>query len=378
MPSPADPPARPAGRPAPAAAPESTRTPSTAEPGQPATSAHPAASTYPDESAPATSAQRDELAPSAASAHRTAPETLLRIRGLSVGFGGPPIIEDIDLDVGAGQFVSLIGPSGSGKTSILRVVTAPLEPLQGTVDLGVGLPDVGFLFQDDALLPWRTARQNVALGLRIRNVPPADADAWADHWLATLGLAGYGDRFPAQLSGGQRKRVAIAQVLALRPRLLLMDEPFAALDAIVRTRITQELLDWVERDRLTVLLVTHDLEEAICASDAVAVLGHGPRAAMRARHAVDIPRPRDVLDAKRHPAFGPLLRTLWNDLTAEAPPSPATGGETPGKLSSPAGDPAEGSSSPNAAEEARVGGSLAPGDSMEGSPSSTATDEAGR
>lgn len=352
MPSPADPAARPAGPPAPAAAPASTPTPSTAEPGPPATSAHPAASTHPDESAPAASVHRDESAPSAASAHPAAPETLLRIRGLSVGFGGPPVIENIDLDVGAGQFVSLIGPSGSGKTSILRVVTGLLEPLQGTVDLGVTLPDVGFLFQDDALLPWRTARQNVALGLRIRDVPPADADARADHWLATLGLAGYGDRFPAQLSGGQRKRVAIAQVLALRPRLLLMDEPFAALDAIVRTRITQELLDWVERDRLTVLLVTHDLEEAICASDAVAVLGHGPRAAMRARHAVDIPRPRDVLDAKRHPAFGPLLRTLWNDLTAEAPPSPAAGGETPGKRSSLAGDSVEGPSSSTAADEA--------------------------
>ena len=161
-------------------------------------------------------------------------------------------------------------------------------------------------------------------------------------------------------------------MLALRPRLLLMDEPFAALDAIVRTRITQELLDWVERDRLTVLLVTHDLEEAICASDAVAVLGHGPRAAMRARHAVDIPRPRDVLDAKRHPAFGPLLRTLWNDLTAGAPPSPATGGETPGRTSSPAGDSLDGSPSPTVAGEAPAGRSGVPGDSVEGSSSPTA------
>ena len=262
--------------------------------------------------------------PPAAPAHVAVPETLLRVRGLSVGFDGPPIIEGIDLDVEAGQFASLIGPSGSGKTSILRVATGLLEPLRGTVELGVSLQDVGFLFQDDALLPWRTARQNVALGLRIRDLPPAEADARADHWLSKLGLAGYGDRFPAQLSGGQRKRVAIAQVLALRPRLLLMDEPFAALDAIVRTRITQELLDWVEREHLTVLLVTHDLEEAISASDTVAVLGHGPRAAMRARHAVDIPRPRDVLEARRHPAFGPLLRTLWDDLTAEAASSPAT------------------------------------------------------
>ena len=352
MPSLADPLARPAG-------PESTRTSSTAVPGPPAASNHPAEST-----------------PPVATAHPAVSKPLLRIRGLSVGFGGPPVIEDIDLDVEAGQFVSLIGPSGSGKTSILRVVTGLLEPLQGTVDLGVALPDVGFLFQDDALLPWRTARQNVALGLRIRDVPPADADARADHWLATLGLDGYGDRFPAQLSGGQRKRVAIAQVLALRPRLLLMDEPFAALDAIVRTRITQELLDWVERDRLTVLLVTHDLEEAICASDAVAVLGHGPRAAMRARHAVDIPRPRDVLDAKRHPAFGPLLRTLWNDLTAGDPTARAAAGEASGGNSSSAGDSVAGPPPPPATGEAPGGRSGAQG--VKGASSSTAADEAGR
>lgn len=264
---------------------------------------------------PSTAEPRER--PTAAPAQADDDEPLLRVRALSVGFGGPPIIDGIDLEVQTGQFVSLVGPSGSGKTSILRVVTGLLEPLRGAVEVGAAPHDVGFLFQDDALLPWRTARQNAALGLRIRDVPPADADARADHWLSRLGLAGFGDRFPAQLSGGQRKRVAIAQVLALRPKLLLMDEPFAALDAIVRTRITQELLDWVERERLTVLLVTHDLEEAIAASDTVAVLGHGPRAAMRARRVVDIPRPRDVLEARRHPSFGPLLRALWDDLTAE-------------------------------------------------------------
>ena len=244
---------------------------------------------------------------------------MLRVSGLAVGYGGEAILDGIDLDVAAGEFATLIGPSGSGKTSILRVVTGLLEPLQGTVDLDVGVRDVGFLFQDDALLPWRTARQNVALGLRIREVVPAEADEQAEHWLAVLGLAGYGDRYPGQLSGGQRKRVAIAQVLALRPRLLLMDEPFAALDAIVRTRITQELLAWVERERLTVLLVTHDLEEAISASDVVHVLGHGPRAAIRASHRVEIPRPRQVLEARGHPAFGPLLQRLWDELAAERP-----------------------------------------------------------
>lgn len=311
MPSTADPRGRPPAAPAQAA--------------DAAESAQTAADTGSAQAADAGSAQTTAAAPAqttAAGAAHPAAEPLLRVRGLSVGFGGPPVIDGVDLEVRTGQFVSLVGPSGSGKTSILRVVTGLLEPLRGTVELGAALPDVGFLFQDDALLPWRTARQNAALGLRIRDVPPADADARADHWLSRLGLTGFGDRYPAQLSGGQRKRVAIAQVLALRPKLLLMDEPFAALDAIVRTRITQELLDWVEREGLTVLLVTHDLEEAIAASDTVAVLGQGPRATMRARRAVDIPRPRDIVEARRHPAFGPLLRALWDDLTAETASSP--------------------------------------------------------
>jgi len=246
---------------------------------------------------------------------------MLHVRGLSVGYGGDPVLENIDLELPAGQFASLIGPSGSGKTSVLRVVTDLLRPLGGSVKLDVPVKDVGFLFQDDALLPWRTVRQNVALGLRIRHVSDAEADAAIDYWLNRLGLDGYGDRYPAQLSGGQRKRVALGQVLALKPKLLLMDEPFASLDAIVRTRITQELLEWVDRKHLTVLLVTHDLEEAISASDVVHVLGHGPRATIRARHHVEIPRPRDVLEARRHPTFGPLLRRLWDDLTMEDAPS---------------------------------------------------------
>ena len=261
---------------------------------------------------------------------------MLRVRGLAVGFGGgEPVLDGIDLDVAAGEFATLVGPSGSGKTSILRAVTGLLEPLRGKVELSVGPRDVGFLFQDDALLAWRTARQNVALGLRIRDLPRSEAEERAERWLSLLGLSGYGDRYPGQLSGGQRKRVAIAQVLALGPRLLLMDEPFAALDAIVRTRITQELLDWVEREHLTVLLVTHDLEEAISASDVVHVLGPGPGASIRARHRVAIPRPRRVLQARGHPAFGPLLRRLWDGLTteAEAPAAPraaaAPGGPAP-------------------------------------------------
>jgi NitT/TauT family transport system ATP-binding protein len=244
---------------------------------------------------------------------------VLRVQNLSVGYGAVPVLEGIDLEVKAGEFASLIGPSGSGKTSILRAVTRLVEPLTGVVEVDVSSNDVGFLFQDDALLPWRTARQNVALGFRIRGNEIKEAEEKAEHWLARLGLEGFGDRYPRQLSGGQRKRVAIAQVLALKPKLVLMDEPFASLDAIVRTRITQELLDWVEREHLTVLLVTHDLEEAISASDVVHVLSHGPRAGIRARHEVPIARPRNVLETRRDPLFGPLLKRLWDELASESP-----------------------------------------------------------
>ena len=140
---------------------------------------------------------------------------MLRVRGLAVGYGGEPVLEGVDLDVEPGQFVSLVGPSGSGKTSVLRAVTE-LQPIEaGSVELDVGANEVGFLFQDDALLPWRTARQNVALGLRIHGAEPERANEEAERWLTLLGLASFGDRYPLQLSGGQRKRVAMAQVLAL-------------------------------------------------------------------------------------------------------------------------------------------------------------------
>jgi NitT/TauT family transport system ATP-binding protein len=241
---------------------------------------------------------------------------VLQVRGLTVAFGRQPILEGIDLDVKRGQFTSLIGPSGSGKTSILRAVAGILSPERGTVNLEVPLNDVGFLFQDDALLPWRTVRQNVALGLRIRGIAADIAAEKADRWLSLLGLEGLGDRYPRKLSGGQRKRVAIAQVLVLQPKLLLMDEPFASLDAIVRTRITQELLGWVEREHLTVLLVTHDLHEAISMSDVVYVLSQGPRATIRARHDVTIARPRSVLETRSDPLFAPMFERLWNELSS--------------------------------------------------------------
>jgi NitT/TauT family transport system ATP-binding protein len=190
-------------------------------------------------------------------------------------------------------------------------------PRAGRVELNGNRDSSGFLFQDDALLPWRTARENVALGLRIRKQAKSEALIEADAWLNRLGLEGFGGRFPHELSGGQRKRVAIAQVLVLKPRLLLMDEPFASLDAIVRTRLTQELLTWVEREHLSVLLVTHDLEEALTVSDTIYLLSQGPRARIRQCYSVSLPRPRDVLATRQHPNFAPLLEQLWKDMFAE-------------------------------------------------------------
>jgi NitT/TauT family transport system ATP-binding protein len=191
------------------------------------------------------------------------------------------------------------------------------QPLSGTVISEFAQHDIGILFQDDALLPWRTARENVALGLTFRGMDRNRALEAADEWLERFGLAGFGDRFPRRLSGGQRKRVAIAQAMALKPKLLLMDEPFASLDAIVRARISQEVVELVEREKISVLLVTHDLEEAIALSDVVYLLSQGPRARITERYTVPIPRPRDLVHARTHPVFAPLLERLWRDLSRE-------------------------------------------------------------
>lgn len=191
------------------------------------------------------------------------------------------------------------------------------EPLSGTVETGLPRQQVGILFQDDALLPWKTARDNVALGLSLNGMARDKMLAEAEAWLDRLGLSGFGDRFPRHLSGGQRKRVALAQVLAMRPRLILMDEPFASLDAIVRARVVQDLVALVERERIGVLLVTHDLEEALSLSDEVYLLSRGPRARITERYDVPIPRPRDPVHSRTHPAFAPLYERLWADLSRE-------------------------------------------------------------
>ena len=227
------------------------------------------------------------------------------------------MLEGASLAVEDGQFVSLVGPSGSGKSSLLRAVIGLQQPLRGTVEREVPPSDVAILFQDDALLPWKTARDNVALGLTLNGMRRRQALEQADLWLDRLGLSGLGDRFPRHLSGGQRKRVALAQVLARGPKLLLMDEPFASLDAIVRARIIQDVASLVERGRISVLLVTHDLEEAISLSDHIYLLSRGPRAHVSRDYSVPLPRPRDPVRARVHAAFAPVYEKIWNDLSHE-------------------------------------------------------------
>ena len=216
-----------------------------------------------------------------------------------------------------GRFVSLVGPSGSGKSSLLRAAIGLQQPLAGTVETNLARSQIGILFQDDALLPWKTARDNVALGLTLNGLERRRALAEAAAWLERLDLAGLGDRFPRHLSGGQRKRVALAQVLAMKPRLILMDEPFASLDAIVRARIVKDVVALVERGRISVLLVTHDLEEALSLSDEVYLLSLGPRAHITEHYPVPIPRPRDPVHSRTHPAFAPLYERLWTNLSRE-------------------------------------------------------------
>jgi NitT/TauT family transport system ATP-binding protein len=241
----------------------------------------------------------------------------LRVRDLTISYGGEPVLEAVNLTVEEGQFVSLVGPSGSGKSSLLRAVIGLQQPLSGTVETNLARAQIGILFQDDALLPWKTARDNVALGLTFNGIERKKTLAEAEAWLERLGLAGLGDRFPRHLSGGQRKRVALAQVLAMKPRLILMDEPFASLDAIVRARVVKDVVALVERERISVLLVTHDLEEALCLSDDVYLLSQGPRAHITEQYLVPIPRPRDPVRSRMHPAFSPLYERLWADLSRE-------------------------------------------------------------
>lgn len=231
-------------------------------------------------------------------------------------------VRDANLDIGDGEFVALVGPTGCGKSTLLNLAAGLLQPSAGSVfvfeEKLLGLNRrAGYLFQADALMPWKTALENVAIGLEVRGASRALARAQAQDWLARMGLANFADRHPHQLSGGQKKRVALAQILALEPKILLMDEPFGPLDAQTRALMSELLLSLWTQDRKAVLFVTHDLDEAIALSDRVVVMGAGPAATIIGDYRVLLARPRDPVEVRHTPEFSALHREIWQRLKGE-------------------------------------------------------------
>jgi NitT/TauT family transport system ATP-binding protein len=259
--------------------------------------------------------------PAGSAASGTGVVPSVALTGVSIAFrladGGVfTAVEGASLSLGEGEFVAIVGPTGCGKSTLLNVAAGLLAPASGQVEV-FGAPltslnrDAGYLFQSDALFPWKTALENVAIGLEIAGRPAAEAHARAKEWLARVGLAGFGGRYPHLLSGGQRKRVGLAQVLIRDPRILLMDEPFGPLDAQTRQIMGNLLLDLWSADRKAVLFVTHDLEEAIALSDRVVIMSAGPAAHIMGEWKVPLPRPRDIAEIRLAPAFHDLHREIW-------------------------------------------------------------------
>src|SRR4051795_5181664 len=231
-------------------------------------------------------------------------------------------VEKASLSVAHGEFVAIVGPTGCGKSTLLNVAAGLLKPASGAVRIFeqplAGLNrQAGYLFQADALFPWKTAIDNVAIGLEIQGTPRPQALQRAQAWLSQVGLGAFAGRYPHMLSGGQRKRVGLAQVLIRDPRILLMDEPFGPLDAQTRQIMGNLLLELWSADRKAVLFVTHDLEEAIALGDRVIIMSAGPSARIIGDHAIDLGRPRDISEVRMEKQFHELHREIWSVLKDE-------------------------------------------------------------
>jgi NitT/TauT family transport system ATP-binding protein len=231
-------------------------------------------------------------------------------------------VADTTLAISPGEFVSVVGPTGCGKSTLLNVGAGLLTPSSGAVRVfGEELAGInrraGYMFQVEALMPWRSALQNVIAGLQFRGMEDGPARRLGEEWLARVGLQGFGDRYPHQLSGGMRKRVALAQTLILDPDIILMDEPFSALDIQTRQLMENEVLDLWSAKKKAVLFITHDLDEAIAMSDRVVVLSAGPATRPIGEFIIDLPRPRDVAEIRAHPRFVELHSQIWGVLRDE-------------------------------------------------------------
>jgi len=231
-------------------------------------------------------------------------------------------VQHATLDVADGEFVAIVGPTGCGKSTLLNVTAGLIRPAAGAVRV-FDTPltrlnlQAGYLFQADALFPWKSVLENIAIGLEVSGTPRGEARDAARNWLTRVGLAGFEGRYPHMLSGGQRKRVALAQVLIRNPKILLMDEPFGPLDAQTRQIMGNLLLELWSADRKAVLFITHDLEEAIALADRVVIMSAGPRSNIIGDWRVPLVRPRDIADVRLLPEFHELHREIWSKLKDE-------------------------------------------------------------
>jgi NitT/TauT family transport system ATP-binding protein len=260
-------------------------------------------------------------------AHARSHEARIELDGVTKRFLTPSgevftALEDVNLVAEPGQFCAVVGPTGCGKSTTLTLVSGLDRPSAGTVRVGGALVEeipsgISFVFQTDALMPWKSVLANVALGPTFRGVRKKQAQAEAREWLRRVGLAGFEDRHPHQLSGGMRKRVALAAALINAPSILLMDEPFGALDVQTKAIMSNELLGLWEQTRPTVLFITHDLEEAIALADRVVVMTAGP-GTIKAVYDIDLPRPRGAVQEIRfEPRFLELYQQIWESLRDE-------------------------------------------------------------
>ena len=250
----------------------------------------------------------------------------IELRGVTKRFLTPAdkvftAIRDINMAVAPGEFVAVVGPTGSGKSTTLGLISGLERPSEGSVKVmgkpvqGID-PRIGYVFQADAVFPWKNVLNNVATGPRFRGQPKAQALERARDWIARVGLSGFEDRYPHQLSGGMRKRVALAQTFINEPQILLMDEPFSALDVQTRTMMEDELLQLWSAYSASVVFVTHDLEEAISLADRVCVITSGP-GTIKGIYTIDLPRPRTVAEIRFEPRFLQLYHQIWEDLRDE-------------------------------------------------------------
>jgi NitT/TauT family transport system ATP-binding protein len=256
-------------------------------------------------------------------APRAAAPVKIAIRGLRKQFptkdGLFTALDNIDLDIPSGQFFVIVGPSGCGKTTLLRILAGLEQPSSGTVDVATeqsSRPLNSMVFQGDSLFPWMTVYENAAYGLRLRKVAESEIRDVVDHYLDKTGLTKFANRYPHQLSGGMRQRVSIARAFANDPEILLMDEPFSALDEQNKTLLQEELLRIWDETKKTVVFITHSVDEAVTMGDRIMIMTANPG---KAKAMIDVPfaRPRKVLELRAQPAYGELVYDIWGHLREE-------------------------------------------------------------